>query len=119
MAASFAGYLVGEFSNLAILSRLKIATHGRMLWTRTIASTIVGQGVDSAIFITVAFAGIFAWSDIVELLFTQWIVKVLYEVAATPITYAVVGFVKGREGFDIYDRVDDINPLSFVRKTDN
>ena len=115
LVASFAGYLVGEFSNSIILSQLKVATQGRWLWSRTIGSTIVGQGIDSAIFITMAFAGTISGSDLVELLLTQWIVKVLYETAATPLTYAVVTYVKRREGVDTYDRQVSLNPLAFLR----
>lgn len=115
LMASFAGYLVGEFSNSIILSRLKVATEGRWLWSRTISSTIVGQGADSVVFITVAFVGTLAGSNLTELVITQWVVKVLYEVAATPITYAVVGHVKAREGVDVYDHKISLNPLSFLR----
>jgi uncharacterized integral membrane protein (TIGR00697 family) len=115
LMASFAGYLVGEFSNSIVLSRLKVATGGRWLWSRTIGSTIVGQGADSIVFITIAFAGILAGSNLMELVITQWIVKVLYETAATPITYAVVGYVKRREGFDVYDHSISLNPVSFLR----
>lgn len=115
LMASFAGYLVGEFSNSIVLSRLKVATEGRWLWARTIGSTIVGQGADSVIFITVAFAGTLAGSNLMELLITQWVVKVLYETAATPITYAVVGYVKAHEGVDVYDHSISLNPLSFLR----
>ena len=115
LVASFAGYLVGEFSNSIILSKLKVATEGRWLWSRTISSTIVGQGADSAVFITVAFMGTVAGNNMTELLLTQWVVKVIYEVAVTPITYAVVGYVKAREGLDVYDRSISINPLSFLR----
>ena len=115
LMASFAGYLVGEFSNSIVLSRLKLATEGRWLWTRTISSTIIGQGADSVIFITVAFAGTLAGSNLMELLITQWVVKVLYETAATPITYVVVGYVKAREGVDVYDHKISLNPLSFLR----
>ena len=115
LVASFAGYLVGEFSNSIVLSRLKVVTGGRWLWTRTISSTIVGQAADSAVFITVAFAGTLAGSNLIELLLTQWVVKVLYEVFATPITYGVVGYVKAREGLDVYDYKISLNPLSFLR----
>jgi len=115
LMASFAGYLVGEFSNSIVLSRLKLATEGRWLWTRTISSTIIGQGADSVIFITVAFAGTLAGSNLMELLITQWVIKVLYETAATPITYVVVGYVKAREGVDVYDHKISLNPLSFLR----
>ena len=115
LIASFAGYLVGEFSNSIVLSRLKVVTGGRWLWTRTISSTIVGQAADSAVFITVAFAGTLAGNNLIELLLTQWVVKVLYEVFATPITYGVVGYVKAREGLDVYDYKISLNPLSFLR----
>lgn len=115
LIASFAGYLVGEFSNSIVLSRLKVVTGGRWLWTRTIGSTIVGQAADSGVFITVAFAGTLAGSNLIELLLTQWIVKVLYEVFATPVTYGVVGYVKAREGLDVYDYKISINPLSFLK----
>ena len=115
LAASFAGYLVGEFSNSIVLSRLKVATQGRWLWSRTIGSTIVGQGADSAVFITVAFMGTAAGGNLAELILTQWIVKVLYETIATPVTYAVVGYVKSREGLDVYDRSISFNPLAFLR----
>lgn len=115
LLASFAGYLVGEFSNSMVLSRLKVATQGRWLWIRTISSTIVGEGVDSAVFITVAFAGTPAGAALGELVLTQWTVKVLYEAAATPLTYAVVAFVKRHEGIDTYDRQVSFNPLAFLR----
>ena len=115
LAASFAGYLVGEFSNSIVLSRLKVATQGRWLWSRTIGSTIVGQGADSAVFITVAFMGTAAGGNLAELILTQWVVKVLYETIATPVTYAVVGYVKSREGLDVYDRSISFNPLAFLR----
>ena len=109
------GYLVGEFSNSIVLSRLKVATQGRWLWSRTIGSTIAGQGVDSVVFITVAFMGTAAGGNLTELILTQWVVKVLYETVATPVTYAVVGYVKSREGLDVYDRSISLNPLAFLR----
>ena len=111
--ASFAGYLVGEFANSIILSRLKVATEGRWLWTRTIGSTLVGQGFDSAVFITLAFIGTIAGNSLVELVITQWVFKVVYEAAATPLTYAVVGYVKRREGVDTFDYNASLNPLAF------
>ncbi len=111
LAASFAGYLIGEFANSMLLSRLKLITEGRMLWVRTIGSTIVGQGLDSVVFITLAFAGTLAGSNLTELILTQWIVKVLYETAATPLTYLVVAYVKQKEGIDTFDRQVSFNPL--------
>ena len=115
LTASFIAYLVGELSNSIILSQLKLATRGRWLWTRTIGSTIVGQGVDSAVFITIAFANTLSGGNLVELVLTQWAVKVLYEVAATPITYAVVASVKRWEGFDAYDPRISFNPLAMFK----
>ena len=115
LMASFAGYLVGEFANSIILSRLKVATEGRWLWTRTIGSTLVGQGFDSAVFITLAFIGTVAGNSLVELVITQWVFKVVYEAAATPLTYAVVGYVKRREGVDTFDHNASLNPLAFLR----
>jgi queuosine precursor transporter len=111
LAASFAAYLVGEFANSYVLARLKVATGGRFLWMRTIGSTVVGQGLDSIVFITLAFAGtpgIVLGSVIV----TQWLVKTLYEVAATPLTYLVVGYLKRKEGIDTFDRATNFNPVA-------
>ena len=115
LLASFAGYLVGEFANSIVLARLKVATEGRMLWARTIGSTLVGQGLDSAVFITLAFIGTVTSGSLVELVITVWVFKVVYEAAATPLTYAVVGYVKRREGMDVFDRGASMNPLAFMR----
>jgi hypothetical protein len=108
---SFSAFLVGEFANSMLLSRLKVATEGRFLWTRTISSTIVGQGLDSAIFITIAFAGregIELW----PLIWRQWLFKVVFEVVATPLTYVIVNALKRLEGIDVYDRDVDLNPIA-------
>ena len=115
LLASLAGYLVGEFANSIVLSRLKVVTEGRMLWARTIGSTFVGQGFDSAAFVTLAFVGTVAGGNLVELVITQWLFKVVYEAAATPLTYAVVGYVKRRERVDVYDHSASMNPLAFLR----
>ncbi len=112
LAASFAAYLVGEFANSAVLARMKVATEGRFLWARTIGSTVVGQGLDSAVFMTVAFAGIIPAEGLATAVVTQWLVKTAYEAAATPLTYLVVGFLKRRDGVDVYDRETSFNPLS-------
>jgi uncharacterized integral membrane protein (TIGR00697 family) len=111
VSASFAAFLVGEFANSIVLSRLKVATQGRFLWLRTISSTIIGQGLDSAIFITIAFAGregIELW----PLIWKQWLFKVLFEAIATPFTYAAVTLLKRLEGIDTYDRDVDLNPVA-------
>ncbi len=112
LAASFLAYLVGEFVNAYVLARLKVATEGRLLWLRTIGSTLIGQGFDSAIFMTVAFAGILKTGDLAAAAVTQWLFKSAYEAAATPLTYAVVGFLKRREGCDVFDRDLRFNPLA-------
>lgn len=109
--ASFLAYLVGEFANSFVLARMKVATSGRWLWMRTISSTIVGEGLDSAIFITVAFAGTIPASGLLSAIGSQWVVKTLYEIVATPLTYLVVGFLKRKEGIDVYDRDTRFNPL--------
>lgn len=110
LAASFCGYLVGEFANSYILARMKMATRGRWLWMRTIGSTIVGEGLDSAIFITLAFVGTPSFS--LTLIVSHWLVKTGIEVAATPATYAVVNFLKRRDGVDSYDYQTNFNPFS-------
>ena len=107
---SLAAFLVGEFANSFILAKLKIATRGRFLWSRTIPSTVVGQGFDSAIFSAIAFAGtgIDLWNQIV----TIWVLKTLWEVAATPLTYGVVNSLKRREGVDVYDVGTRFSPFA-------
>ncbi len=113
LLASFIAYLMGEFVNSFILARLKIATQGRWLWMRTIGSTLIGEGLDTLIFISVAFWGIIPPSLLFSAILTQWVFKVLYEVIATPFTYLVVGFLKRRENLDTYDYRTDFNPLLF------
>lgn len=110
LIASFIAYLIGEFVNSLVLAKMKIKTRGKHLWMRTIGSTIIGEGLDSAIFITIAFYGAFPNADIGKLILTQWIFKVLFETIATPVTYAVVGFVKKKENIDIYDEHTNFNP---------
>ena len=100
LGASFLAYLVGEFSNAYVLARMKVATQGRWLWTRTIGSTLVGQGLDSLVFITVAFAGAIPAAGLLTAVLTQWLVKTAYEILATPLTYAAVGFLKRQEGIE-------------------
>jgi queuosine precursor transporter len=100
-AASLCAYLVGELTNSFVLSRMKVATGGRFLWSRTIGSTIVGQGLDSAIFVTIAFAG--TGVELAETIITTWLIKVAWEAAATPLTYVVVNQLKQREGIDVFD----------------
>ncbi len=104
LAASFAAYLVGELVNSYVLARLKLATEGRHLWLRTIGSTLIGQLLDSAVFITLAFAGIMPVEALATAVVTQWLVKSAYEALATPLTYAAVGFLKRVDDVDVYER---------------
>ena len=113
LAASFLAYLVGEFANSFVLAKMKIATDGRWLWSRTIGSTIVGQGLDSCFFITLAFAGTIPTGALATTILTQWMAKSLYEAAATPLTYLVVNCLKRWDGLDTYDLNTRFNPLSF------
>ena len=112
LGASFVAYLGGEFLNAFVLARLKVRTAGRHLWLRTISSTVVGQAVDSALFVTVAFVGVLPADALVVAIASQWAAKVLYETAATPLTYLVVRFLKRSEGVDHYDRDTRFNPLA-------
>jgi len=114
LIASFLAYLVGEFTNSLVLAKMKIATRGRWLWTRTIGSTLVGQGLDSVVFITIAFVGTIPFDNIVFVIITQWMVKWIYEVSVTPLTYLVVTFLKRQEGIDYYDNDTNFSPLRLL-----
>jgi len=111
LAASFVAYLVGEFANAFVLAKLKIATQGRWLWTRTIGSTVVGQALDSVVFVTLAFAGAVPAGALAGIVGAQWLVKVVYEALATPLTYAAVAWLKSREQVDTFDYGTDFNPV--------
>jgi uncharacterized integral membrane protein (TIGR00697 family) len=115
LAASFLAYLVGEFANAIVLAKMKAATNGRFLWSRTIGSTLVGQGLDSLVFIVLAFVGIIPVSAMLVAVFAQWLFKSVYEVLATPLTYVVVNRLKRAEGLDVYDRDTQFNPLLIGR----
>ena len=111
--ASMIAFWAGEFANSVVLAKMKVWTGGRHLWSRTIGSTVVGQGVDSLIFYPLAFWGATGWtSDLVlKVMVTQWVLKVAWEVLLTPVTYAVVGWLKRREGFDVYDDKTEFTPF--------
>lgn len=111
--ASVAAFWAGEFVNSFVLARMKLATGGRHLWMRTIGSTIAGQGVDSLIFYPAAFLGAEGWTSelVVTVLFTQWALKVGWEVLLTPVTYVVVDLLKRAEGLDVYDEGTDFTPF--------
>jgi uncharacterized integral membrane protein (TIGR00697 family) len=110
LVASFSGYLVGEFANSFILAKMKIRTKGRWLWARTIGSTVVGQGLDTTVFIIIAFIGTTSFAPIMILY--HWLAKTAIEVLATPFTYAAVNFLKKREGIDTYDYKTSFNPFT-------
>src|SRR5690606_24275997 len=108
--ASILAFWAGEFVNSYVLARMKIWTKGRMLWTRTIGSTVVGQGVDSLIFYPLAFYGVWENHTLLVVLLTQWALKVSWEAILTPFTYLAVAFLKRREGFDVYAEGTDFTP---------
>ena len=110
--ASLAGYWTGEFTNSFILAKMKVLTQGRWLWARTIGSTILGQLVDTVMFVVVASAfGVFPWSLFLTLTVTNYIFKCGVEVLMTPVTYAVVGALKRAENEDYFDRSTNFNPF--------
>ena len=101
--ASFIGYLFGEFSNSVVLSRMKVATGGKHLWIRTILSTLVGEGLDSVIFVMISFWGTMDNSTVLHMILYQYLFKVCYEALFTPATYAVVNWLKKKENVDVFD----------------
>ncbi|MGA7672190.1 MAG: queuosine precursor transporter [Nitrolancea sp.] len=111
LLGSFIAYLIGEFANAFILARMKVWTQGRWLWTRTIGSTIVGEGVDSLVFVSIAFAGTVSGHQLFRTMVTAWLVKTGYETLVTPLTYLVVNFLKRTEGVDVFDTSTDFSPM--------
>jgi len=109
--ASLIAYFAGEFSNSYVLAKMKIFTKGRWLWTRTIGSTIVGEGVDTALFCSIAFLGVYSLPVVITIVVSNYIFKCGFEAVATPITYAVVGFLKRAERFDYFDYGTNFNPF--------
>jgi uncharacterized integral membrane protein (TIGR00697 family) len=109
--ASITAFWAGEFVNSYVLARLKVRTGGRHLWLRTIGSTFAGQGVDSAIFYPLAFAGVWETETLLQVIAVQWALKVGWEALLTPVTYKVVGALKRREGVDVFDRSTDFTPF--------
>ena len=112
VAASLLAFCVGEFTNSYTLAKMKIWTNGRHLWTRVVGSTVVGEFVDSLIFYPAAFYGVWPDSLVIEVMLTNYALKVLWEVLNTPITYRVVSFLKRAENEDFYDRNTDFTPFS-------
>jgi uncharacterized integral membrane protein (TIGR00697 family) len=113
VAASMIAYFCGEFVNSFVLAKMKVWTNGRALWTRTIGSTIFGEAVDSAVFYPLAFynTGIIPNEALLTVMVAQFVTKTLVEVVFTPVTYAIVGFLKRAEHEDYYDRDTDFNPF--------
>lgn len=110
--ASLLGYWLGEFSNSYVLAKMKILTRGRWLWTRTVGSTLVGEGIDTLVFVAVAVLfGVFPAALFVTLALTNYLFKVGIEVLMTPVTYAAVGALKRVENEDYYDRGTNFNPF--------
>ena len=109
--ASIVAFWAGEFANSYVLARMKVWTKGRRLWSRTIGSTVVGQGIDSLIFYPLAFYGVWENDTLMVVLATQFALKVGWEALLTPVTYAAVGWLKRREGVDVYDQGTDFTPF--------
>jgi uncharacterized integral membrane protein (TIGR00697 family) len=111
--ASMAAFFVGDFLNSVVLAKMKIWTKGKHLWTRTIGSTVVGEGADSLIFYPLAFYGLADWpvQILAAVMLSQFVLKVSWEALLTPVTYAVVGWLKKREGVDVYDVGTDFTPF--------
>jgi len=109
--ASIVAFWAGEFVNSFVLAKMKVWTKGKHLWSRTIGSTVVGQGIDSFIFYPLAFWGVWDNSQVVTVMITNWGLKVAWEAVLTPVTYAVVGWLKRHEGVDLFDDATDFTPF--------
>jgi uncharacterized integral membrane protein (TIGR00697 family) len=116
IVASLAAFWCGEFANSFVMAKMKLLTKGRYLWTRTVGSTVVGQAVDTVVVMVLAFGGSLSSALIANLIVSGYLGKVLYEVAATPVTYWIVDFLKRREGVDAFDKNTDFNPFHAERK---
>jgi queuosine precursor transporter len=111
-AASLIAYWAGEFTNSFTLAKMKLLTRGRWLWTRTIGSTITGQAVDTTLVVLIAFGGYTTWSTMSQLILWSYLTKVIYETVATPVTYAVVAWLKRVEQADTFDHGTNFNPFA-------
>ena len=109
--ASITAFWAGEFINSYVMARMKIWTGGKHLWSRTIGSTVAGQGIDSIIFYPLAFGGIWSNEQVISVMLTNWLLKVGWEVVLTPVTYGVVGWLKRKEGVDIFDEGTNFSPF--------
>jgi uncharacterized integral membrane protein (TIGR00697 family) len=116
LVASLLAFWAGEFANSYTMARLKLATNGRWLWTRTVGSTVVGQLVDTTLVIVITFAGTFSPGKLFQIIWQGYLLKVAYEVLMTPVTYLVVNWLKRAEGVDTFDAGTDFNPFAFGGK---
>ena len=114
--ASIIAFWAGEFVNSYVLARMKVWTRGKALWSRTIGSTVFGQAVDSAIFYPIAFLGVWETRDVLIVMVTNWLLKVVWEAVLTPITYLVVGKLKAAEGVEVFDTDTDFSPFATTGK---
>jgi uncharacterized integral membrane protein (TIGR00697 family) len=112
IAASIVAFWSGSFVNSYVLAKMKLWTRGRWLWTRPIGSTNIGELVDSALFYTIAFAGLWSTDKLVPIMMTQYVLKSGWEILATPLTYKIVGFLKHAEHEDFFDRHTRFTPFS-------
>ena len=117
IVASLVAFWLGEFTNSYTLAKMKLWTNGKWLWTRTIGSTVTGQLVDTTVVILIAFGGYTPWMTMLNLIISGYVGKVLYEAAATPLTYLVVNKLKRAEGVDVYDRDTNFNPFASNSET--
>jgi len=111
--ASLVAYFAGEFSNSFTLSKLKIFTRGRFLWIRTITSTLIGEGLDTLLFCTIAFYGTIPFPVLISVILSNYIFKCSVEILFTPFTYIIVNFLKKKENEDVYDTGISYNPFRF------
>ncbi|MEL6326278.1 MAG: queuosine precursor transporter [Cyanobacteria bacterium J06626_23] len=116
VAASLIAYFAGEFSNAYLMAKLKVLTQGRRLWMRTIGSTLVGQVLDTAVFVVVAFAGIFSNADLWVIIVSNYLFKCGVEICFTPMTYGLTGWLKRQERVDHYDVDTDFNPFRLLER---
>jgi queuosine precursor transporter len=111
VAGSIFAYWAGEFTNSYVMAKMKVLTQGRHLWSRTIGSTVVGQAVDSGVFVSIAFSGRLPWPELLHVATSLYFFKVTYEVVATPLTYFAVSWLKKAEGLDVFDRGTNFSPF--------
>jgi uncharacterized integral membrane protein (TIGR00697 family) len=110
--ASLIAFLCGEFVNSVILAKMKVRTEGRALWGRALGSTLFGQAIDTAVFLAIAFGGVFTTATMIDIFRSNYIFKVGIEILFLPVTYLIVNYLKKSEGVDVYDRNTDFNPFS-------